>query len=69
MRGDLTGLIVALGSFVPELATTLLSFMKHGVKMAEFGVASNLGTAVLSVTIVPAFAALIALYSSPNSIR
>lgn len=55
---DMTGIIVAIGNLIPELATTILSFMSHGVKMTEFGVACNIGCAVFAMTIVPAFAIL-----------
>ncbi len=53
---DLTGIIVAVGSLIPELTTTVLSFMRHGVKMTEFGIASNIGCAVFTITVVPAVA-------------
>lgn len=56
---DVTGIIVAIGNLVPELATTILSFLRHGVKMAEFGVACNLGSACFSLTMVPAIAILL----------
>jgi Ca2+/Na+ antiporter len=55
---DLTGIIVAVGGLVPELTTTVLSFMRHGVKMTEFGIASNVGSAFFSITVVPAIAIL-----------
>jgi Ca2+/Na+ antiporter len=56
---DMTGIVVAIGNLIPELATTILSFMSHGVKMTEFGVACNIGCAVFSLTIVPSFAILV----------
>jgi Ca2+/Na+ antiporter len=56
---DLTGIVVAIGNLAPELATTILSFLSHGVKMTEFGVACNLGAACFSVTMVPAIAILL----------
>lgn len=56
---DLTGIVVAIGNLAPELATTILSFLRHGVKMTEFGVACNLGSACFSVTMVPAVAILL----------
>lgn len=59
--------MVAVGNSVPELTTTMLSFMKHGVKMTEFGVASNIGCAVLTITVVPALA-ILATASSAGSI-
>ena len=61
MSKDMTGIIVAIGNLVPELTTTMLSFMKHGVKMTEFGLASNIGTGVFVITVVPAVAILITL--------
>ena len=61
MSRDMTGIIVAVGNSVPELTTTVLSFMKHGVKMTEFGVASNVGCAIFTITVVPAIA-IIATY-------
>lgn len=56
---DVTGIVVAIGNLIPELATTILSFMSHGVKMTEFGVACNIGCAIFSLTIVPAFALIV----------
>lgn len=61
MSRDITGIIVAVGNSVPELTTTVLSFMKHGVKMTEFGVASNVGCAIFAITVVPAVAILATL--------
>lgn len=58
---DLTGFIVAIGNLVPELTTTILSFLRHGVKMTEFAIATNVGSSLFALTIVPAFAA----YFSP----
>lgn len=58
---DITGIVVAVGNSVPELTTTMLSFMKHGVKMTEFGVASNVGCAIFSITVVPATAILLTM--------
>jgi Ca2+/Na+ antiporter len=58
---DITGIVVAIGNSVPELTTTMLSFMKHGVKMTEFGVASNVGCAIFSITVVPATAILLTM--------
>ena len=56
---DLTGIVVAIGNLAPELATTTLSFLSHGVKMTEFGIACNLGASCFSVTMVPAIAILL----------
>lgn len=54
---DITGFIVAIGNLVPELTTTILSFLRHGVKMTEFGIATNIGASLFTITIVPAVAA------------
>ncbi len=53
---DMTGIVVALGGLIPELTTTLLSFMRHGVKMTEFGIVTNVGCALFTITVVPAIA-------------
>ena len=55
----MTGIIVAIGNLIPELTTTILSCMRHGVKMTEFGVGCNLGGACFTMTVVPAVAFLI----------
>lgn len=52
---------MAIGNLVPELTTTILSFLRHGVKMTEFGVACNIGTSIFVITVVPAVAILISL--------
>lgn len=62
----MTGIIVAIGNMIPELATTILSFMSHGIKMTEFGVACNLGCGIFSITLVPAIA-ILANLSTLNS--
>lgn len=54
---DLTGFIVALGNLIPEFTTTFLSFLRHGVKMTEFAMATNIGASMFAITIVPAVAA------------
>lgn len=56
---DITGIVIAIGNIIPELATTILSFLRHGVKMTEFGIACNLGSTCFSITIVPAIALLL----------
>ena len=56
---DITGIVVAIGNLIPELATTVLSFLRHGIKMTEFGVACNLGCSCFGVTMVPAIAVLL----------
>lgn len=57
---DLTGFIVALGNLIPEVTTTVLSFLRHGVKMTEFAMAANIGASMFAITIVPAVAAYFA---------
>lgn len=52
---------MAIGNLVPELTTTILSFRKHGVKMTEFGVASNIGTSIFVITVVPAVSILMSM--------
>ena len=37
---SMTGIMLAFGCAVPEVAVTMLSFQRHGIKMAEFGLAS-----------------------------
>lgn len=56
--------MVAVGNLVPELTTTVLSFLRHGIKMTEFGVASNVGGSVLVVTVIPAVAILLTTTST-----
>lgn len=68
MSRDLTGILVAIGNLVPELTTTILSFLKHGVKMTEFGVACNMGISILVITVIPAVAILITL-PNDNSLQ
>lgn len=58
---DWTGILVAVGNLIPELAMTVLSFMQHGVKMTEFGVACNIGCAAFTLTMVPGMAVLLNL--------
>ena len=60
----MTGILLAISNLIPELTTTILSFMRHGVKMTEFGVACNLGSACFTITIVPAVAFLLTQPSS-----
>jgi Ca2+/Na+ antiporter len=64
----LTGILVALGNLVPELTTTILSFLKHGVKMTEFGVASNIGCSIFVITVVPAVAILLTYQGAAPSL-
>ena len=53
------GILIAFGIAVPELAVTLLSFQRHGIKMTEFGLATCFGGAVFCTTFVPGFAYLV----------
>ena len=55
----LAGVLIAFGIAVPELAVTLLSFQRHGIKMTEFGLATVFGGIAFCVTIVPAFGYLV----------
>ncbi len=56
---DMTGILVAVGNLIPEIALTVLSMLMHGVKMTEFAIATNVGAATYSVTVVPALAVII----------
>ena len=56
LNQSITGIMLAFGIAVPELAVTLLSFQRHGIKMTEFGLASTFGSVVFCTTFVPAFA-------------
>jgi Ca2+/Na+ antiporter len=58
---DVTGILVAVGNSVPEVSTTIISFMKHGVTMTEFGISSNVGIGAFAVSVIPAFAVLATL--------
>ena len=59
LSATIAGILVAFGIAVPELAVTLLSFQRHGIKMTEFGLATVFGSVCFCVTFVPAFAHLI----------
>ena len=48
--------MLAFGIAVPELAVTMLSFQRHGIKMAEFGLAAQFGSIAFTTTFVPAMA-------------
>ena len=52
----IAGILIAFGIAVPELAITLLSFQRHGIKMTEFGLATVFGSVCFCTTAVPAFA-------------
>lgn len=54
----LAGILIAFGISVPELAVTLLSFQRHGIKMTEFGLATIFGSACFCTTFVPGMAHL-----------
>ena len=56
---DITGIMVAIGSSVPELTTTILSFMRHGVKMTEFGLALVIGGLAFAASMIPVVAYLL----------
>ena len=64
---DWTGILVALGNLVPELAFTVLSFISHGIKTTEVALACNIGCACCAISIVPAFAILINYDESKES--
>ena len=59
MSATIAGILIAFGIAVPELAVTLLSFQRHGIKMTEFGLANVFGSVAFCTTFVPAFAYLI----------
>ena len=60
---DWTGIVVALGNLVPELALTVISFASHGIKMSEVAIACNVGCAACAISVVPAIAVLVSLNS------
>jgi len=49
-------LIVAIGSSMPELSTTVLSTLVHGT--FDLGVSAIVGSAIFNVLVIPALAAL-----------
>ena len=59
LSATIAGILIAFGIAVPELAVTLLSFQRHGIKMTEFGLANVFGSVAFCTTFVPAFAYLI----------
>lgn len=59
----MTGIIVAFGNLIPDITTTVQSFMRHGVKMTEFGIACNIGVSVFVITVVPAVVVLLTMES------
>ena len=59
LSATIAGILIAFGIAVPELAVTLLSFQRHGIKMTEFGLATVFGSVCFCTTIVPAFAHLL----------
>ena len=56
LSATIAGVLIAFGITVPELAVTLLSFQRHGIKMTEFGLATVFGSVCFCTTFVPAFA-------------
>ena len=58
LSATIAGILIAFGIAVPELAVTLLSFQRHGIKMTEFGLATVFGSVTFCTTFVPAFAHL-----------
>ena len=59
LSATIAGILIAFGIAVPELAVTLLSFQRHGIKMTEFGLANVFGSVAFCTTFVPAFAYLL----------
>ena len=59
LSATIAGILIAFGIAIPELAVTLLSFQRHGIKMTEFGLATVFGSVCFCVTFVPAFAYLV----------
>ena len=59
LSASIAGVLIAFGIAVPELAVTMLSFQRHGIKMTEFGLATVFGSVCFCVTFVPAFAYLL----------
>ena len=59
LSATIAGILIAFGIAVPELAVTMLSFQRHGIKMTEFGLATVFGSVCFCVTFVPAFAYLV----------
>mmetsp|Transcript_14261 Transcript_14261/g.17022 ORF Transcript_14261/g.17022 Transcript_14261/m.17022 type:complete len:164 (-) Transcript_14261:54-545(-) len=56
LSASIAGVLIAFGIAVPELAVTLLSFQRHGIKMTEFGLATVFGSVCYATTVVPAIA-------------
>ena len=59
LSATIAGILIAFGIAVPELAVTLLSFQRHGIKMTEFGLATVFGSVCFCTTFVPAVAYLL----------
>ena len=59
LSATIAGILIAFGIALPELAVTLLSFQRHGIKMTEFGLATVFGSVCFCASFVPAFAHLI----------
>lgn len=56
LSATVAGILIAFGIALPELAVTLLSFQRHGIKMTEFGLATVFGSVCFCCTFVPAIA-------------
>ncbi len=67
LNKEMTGIVVAMGNLIPDITTTIQSFMRHGVKMTEFGIACNIGVSVFVITVVPATVVLLTSNFSPRA--
>ena len=55
-NSSIGGLLIGFGIAVPDIAVTIISFQRHGIKMVEFGLAVIFGGVVFCTTFVPAAA-------------
>ena len=55
-NSSIAGLLIGFGIAVPDIAVTIISFQRHGIKMVEFGLAVIFGGVVFCTTFVPAAA-------------
>ena len=55
-NSSIAGLLIGFGIAVPDIAVTIISFQRHGIKMVEFGLALIFGGVVFCTTFVPAAA-------------
>ena len=53
-NSSIAGLLIAVGVSIPELVVTILSFQRHGTKMAEFGLATVFGSVCFATSLIPA---------------